>query len=152
MPGVVVPLAAMAPHVVGPATKTATRPSEPLPQYLNDEANATAREEFNAGKHLNFQPPKSIITMEDIGLTGHGISPNAVSEPFPLFTQEAIQQMRAEIFSDEVLADCQFTSTFSKNMIRGMGSSRAPFTYAAWNSPELISRISQVAGMELIPS
>ena len=29
---------------------------------------------------------------------------------------------------------------------------RAPFTYAAWNSPELISRISEVAGIDLIPS
>lgn len=29
---------------------------------------------------------------------------------------------------------------------------RAPFTYAAWNSPQLISYISQVAGIELVPS
>lgn len=124
MPGVVVngvPPDMKAPHVVGPTTKTATRPTNPLPQYLNDEAKQTQREPFDPQRHLNFQPPARVITMREIGLEGHGISPNAVSEPFPLFTQEAVQQMRAEIFSDEVLRDCQFASTFNKNMIRGMG-------------------------------
>lgn len=28
---------------------------------------------------------------------------------------------------------------------------RAPFTYNAWRSPEVLSRISEVAGMELVP-
>ncbi|KAL3952160.1 hypothetical protein VFPFJ_02144 [Purpureocillium lilacinum] len=141
-----------APHVVGPTTKTATRPTNPLPQYLNDEAKQTQREPFDPQRHLNFQPPARVITMREIGLEGHGISPNAVSEPFPLFTQEAVQQMRAEIFSDEVLRDCQFASTFNKNMIRGMGPARAPFVYSAWNSPELVSKISEVAGVDLVPS
>ena len=59
--------------------------------------------------------------MEEIGLGGHGISPVAASEPFPLFTPEAIKQFRAEIFSEPVLEDCQYASTFAKNMIRGMG-------------------------------
>ena len=30
-------------------------------------------------------------------------------------------------------------------------SRRAPFTYDAWNSPELISKISEVAGVDVIP-
>jgi hypothetical protein len=29
---------------------------------------------------------------------------------------------------------------------------RAPFTYAAWKSPEFLARISQVAGIDLVPS
>ncbi|KAJ6441009.1 hypothetical protein O9K51_06803 [Purpureocillium lavendulum] len=152
MPGVVINGSHKAPFVVGPTTKTATRPTNALPQYLNDEARQTQREAFDAQRHLDFQPPGRIITMEEIGLAGHGISPNAVSEPFPLFTAEAVRQMRAEIFSDEVLRDCQFASTFNKNMIRGMGPARAPFVYSAWNSPELVSRISQVAGVDLVPS
>ncbi|SPO07041.1 uncharacterized protein DNG_09735 [Cephalotrichum gorgonifer] len=141
-----------APTVIGPKTKTARRPTDPLPQYLIDEAKLTERIDFNSDQHLNFEPPAHVTTMKDLGLEGHGISPIAVSEPFPLFTAEAIQQIRAEVFSDDVLRDCQYTSDFSKNMIRGMGTARASFTYAAWNSPELISGISKVAGIDLVPS
>lgn len=121
MPGVLVSQPPAAPHVVGPATKSITRPKDPLPRYLLDEARLTQRKEFDAVKHLGFQHPTSVVTMKDIGLEGHGISPIAVSEPFPLFTEEAIQQMRAEIFSDEVVRDCQFASSFNKSMIRCMG-------------------------------
>ncbi|KAJ6157259.1 hypothetical protein N7497_006144 [Penicillium chrysogenum] len=75
--------------------------------------------------------------------------PVAASDPFPLFTPEAIRQMRAEIFSDPVLTNCQYASTFAKNMIRGMGRERAPFIYDAWNCPELLTKLSQVAGVDL---
>lgn len=108
------------PTVVGPKTKRATRPSNKLPQSLIDEAR-TAKEDFDPAKHLNFQPPERVYTMKEIGLEGHGISPIAASEPFPLFTTEAVRQTRAEIFSDRVLKDCQYASTFAKNMVRGMG-------------------------------
>ena len=37
-------------------------------------------------------------------------------------------------------------------MCANINISRAPFTYAAWKSPELIEKISQVAGIDLIPS
>ena len=59
--------------------------------------------------------------MKDIGLEGYGISPVAASEPFPLFSEEAIGQIRAEIFSEPVMRDCQYASSFAKNMVRGMG-------------------------------
>lgn len=121
MPSALVNQAPRAPVVVGSMTKKATRPSEPLPQYLINEAKLTKRVDFDPSKHLSCQPPSNITTMKDIGLEGQGISPNAVSDPFRLFTEEAIQQIRAEVFSDEVLRDCQFTSSFCKNMVRGMG-------------------------------
>ncbi|KAL3493274.1 hypothetical protein BJX62DRAFT_235351 [Aspergillus germanicus] len=140
------------PQVIGPATKKATRPSNHLPQSLIENAKVAQKESFDPARHLNFQPPRSIYTMEQIGLKGHGISPHAATEPFPLFTQEAIAQMRAEIFSEQVLAECQYSSTFNKNMVRGMGPARAPFTYAAWKSPEVLARISEVAGIDLVPS
>ncbi|KAJ4308431.1 hypothetical protein N0V84_012103 [Fusarium piperis] len=44
--------------------------------------------------------------MKEIGLEGHSISPNACSEPFPLFSEEAIKQMGAEIFSENILEKC----------------------------------------------
>lgn len=109
------------PVVIGPTTKKATRPSSELPQSLIQAARATKKEDFDPSKHLNFQYPKTIYTMEQIGLQGQGISPHAGSEPFPLFTQEAIAQMRAEIFSEQVLAECQYSSSFNKHMVRGMG-------------------------------
>ncbi|KAI9899855.1 hypothetical protein N3K66_004117 [Trichothecium roseum] len=149
MPGLV---KTPAPTVVGPSTKTATRPSNPLPQYLIDGARATKREPFDAQKHITFTPPANIVTMKDIGLEGHGISPNAVSDPFPLFSEEAVRQIRAEVFSEECLRDRQFCSTFNKNMVRGMGPALAPFTYDAWHSPELVKAVSQVAGVDLVPS
>lgn len=117
------PVPRKAPAVIGPKTTEATRPKNPVPQFLADEARQTIREPFDAQKHLQFEAPKNIIKMKDIGLEGHGISPNAVTEPFSLFSQDAIEQMRAEIFSDEVLKECQFESTFCKNMVRGMGAS-----------------------------
>lgn len=109
------------PTVIGPATKKATRPSDPLPQSLIDGARVAKKEVFDAGKHLNFSPPKGVTTMKEIGLDGRGISPIAASEPFPLFSPEAIRQIRGEIFSESVLRDCQYSSTFAKSMIRGMG-------------------------------
>ncbi|KAF4470608.1 hypothetical protein FALBO_2474 [Fusarium albosuccineum] len=153
MPALIdVPMGKKAPKPIASKTKRATRPTNPMPQFLIDEAAQTKRESFNAAKHLNYQPPKKIYTMAEIGLEGQGIAPNAVCEPFQLFTPEAVEQMRAEIFSEESLRDCQFTSGFIKNMVRGMGPDRAPFTYDAWKSPEVLKRVSEIAGVELIPA
>ncbi|KAB8251178.1 hypothetical protein BDV35DRAFT_388567 [Aspergillus flavus] len=140
------------PRVVGPATKKATRPTNQLPQSMIDEARMVRKEAFDPKVHLNYDPPRRIYTMKEIGLEGHGISPNAASEPFSLFTEEAIMQMRAEIFSEEALKGCQYTSNFIKNMVRGMGPALAPFIYNAWNHPEVVAKISEVAGVDLIPS
>jgi hypothetical protein len=109
------------PKVVGPSTQRATRPAKKIPQALIDETKSIIKQKFDPQKHLNYKHPQRIVTMKEIGLEGHGISPNAVSDPFSLFTEEAIQQMRAEIFSEEVLDSCQYMSSFCSNMIRGMG-------------------------------
>jgi hypothetical protein len=85
-----------------------------------DEAKAVEPEAFNPEKHIVFQKPESILSMKEIGLEGCGVSVNAASAPFKLFSHDAIRQMRREIFSEQVLKDCQYTSTFSKNMVRGM--------------------------------
>lgn len=121
MPGLIWDHPPPAPMVVGPATKTATLPSEPLAQYLIDDAKLTMREEFDAAKHLNIHSGTKTISMKEIGLEGRGISPTAVLEPFQLFTEEGIQQIKAEVFSGPVLRDCQFSSNFNKHMIRGIG-------------------------------
>lgn len=75
---------------------------------------------FDASRHMNHVPPKKIYTMAEISRGGQGISPNAVSEPFPLFTEEAVQQMRKEILSKPVLENCQYSSNIAACQLRGM--------------------------------
>lgn len=121
MPAPIVTTGPAPPTVIGPATKKATRPTNQLPQSLTDGARVQNKKTFDAERHINFQAPSKVYTMKEIGLEGHGVSAITASEPFPLFTEDAIKQMRAEIFCGPVLEDCQFSSTFDKNMIRGMG-------------------------------
>lgn len=96
------------PTVVGPTTKRATRPTNKLPQFLMDEARKPQKVAFDPKTHLDIAYPGKIYTMKEIGLEGQGISPVAASAPFSLFTQDAVQQMRAEIFSEPVLESCQY--------------------------------------------
>lgn len=121
MPAPIVTTGLTPPTVTGPATKKATRLTNQLPQSLIDGTRIENKETFDAERHANFQAPSKVYTMKEIGLEGHGVSPIAASEPFRLFTEDAIKQMRAEVFSEPVLEGCQFSSTFNKNMIRGMG-------------------------------
>lgn len=111
------------PLVWGPSTKKATRPTHQLPRSLIESAVVPEKQAFDAERHLAFEPPARLYTMKEIGLEGQGISPIAASEPFSLFTEEATKQIRAEIFSEPVLRDCQYASSFCKHMIRGMGAS-----------------------------
>ncbi|KAK2589679.1 hypothetical protein QQS21_012641 [Conoideocrella luteorostrata] len=153
MPSLVTPIApSQAPHVIGPKQTVVSRPTVPIPQEIIVDARATPAEAWNPEKHV---APKSKVVqhlMKDIGLEGHGISPVAVTDPFPLFTKDAILQMRREIFSESVLRNCRFRSDFNANMIRGMGHERAPFTYDAWWSPEILAKVSEAAGIELVPA
>ena len=119
---VMTPTAAPKVHHTGLTTQRATRPKEPIPQFLIDGAKVETKQTFDAERHLDYHPPSKIYTMKEIGLEGQGISPNAVTAPFQLFTEEAIKQMRAEIFSQPVMDNCQYMSAFVKSTIRGMGS------------------------------
>ncbi|GAB1198195.1 hypothetical protein APSETT444_007504 [Aspergillus pseudonomiae] len=92
--------------------------AEDGPQSLIKGAQIPDRAPFDAEKHVNFKFPQRIITMKDIGLEGVGITSTAISEPFTLFTVEAIRQMRAEIFSRQVLEKYQVGSDLATNMIR----------------------------------
>lgn len=76
---------------------------------------------FDPKKHLRYVAPERIFSMTDVGYPeGTGISPNAISEGFPLFTQEAIEIMRSEIFSDDVWSNCLFVAGNSTaSTIRG---------------------------------
>lgn len=79
-----------------------------------------SRPYFDSSKHLGYVPPKKIYTMAELGKVDQGVSPNAVSDPFPLFTEDAIKQMRAEILSQRVLENCQYSSNLAQCQLRGM--------------------------------
>jgi hypothetical protein len=75
---------------------------------------------FDPKKHLSHIFPGQLITMKDLGFPEDtGVSSLAVSHPFQLFTQEAIDVMRAEIFQDHVRANCTFSSNIAACQIRG---------------------------------
>lgn len=99
--------------------------SSSMSPVMSDKITAMASSDlpnitFDATKHLNYFPPEKIWTMAEIGKENVGVSPNAVSEPFPLFTEDAIKQMRAEILSKPVLENCQYSSNLAPCQLRGM--------------------------------
>ena len=102
-----------------PEDKYARRPTKQLPQSLIEGSRISDPQPWDSDKHLSFVPPAKVYSMDDLGLGGQGISPVAISEPFSLFSAEAIRQMRAEVFSEEVLEKHQYQSSFASNMIRG---------------------------------
>lgn len=80
-------------------------------------------DDFDPKKHLDFKFPSKVHTMADLNLPmDTGVSPVAVSEPFPLFTEEAVQRMRAEIFRTEVWENCQYSSNLAQCQLRGFAA------------------------------
>lgn len=55
--------------------------------------------------------------MDELNLSG-GISPVAVTDPFPLFTREAVVEMRRDILSDKVLDEYRVSSKLAKCQAR----------------------------------
>lgn len=65
--------------------------------------------------------------MKDLGLPEDtGISSVAVSEPFSLFTEEAVHRMRVEVLSEEVMANCQYSSDLAQCQLRGFAAKSVP--------------------------
>lgn len=109
------------------------------------------KEPFDPAKHLAFSTPPKTYSMEDIGYPStRGVSPIAVSEPFMLFTPEAILRMRQQVLTPEVFANCQFSSNLARCQLRGFAAKYAPFVYDAWKNPETLRIVSQVAGVDLV--
>ncbi|KAL6409922.1 hypothetical protein AUP68_06328 [Ilyonectria robusta] len=109
------PVRKPAPFVVGPTNKTPIRPTNRIPQDVIGAARATPAEEFDAKKHVCFEFPKRTYTMKEWGYENQGVSPIAGSDPFPLFTEAAVKQVRRELLSEDVLKTCQYASIFTKN-------------------------------------
>ncbi|OWY51606.1 hypothetical protein AALT_g11940 [Alternaria alternata] len=140
------------PTPVAPLEKTVTRPIVPLPKSLTEQNILKERISFDPAVHLNYKTAPGVMTMKDIGYEGYGISPVAVSEPFPLFTEDAINQMRAEAFTPEVLDNCLVSSSFAKHMIRAYAPKYATFAWEAWHNGRVQAIVSDIAGVELVPT
>lgn len=90
-----------------------------LPESLvKDAANVEPRE-FNAAEHIKYEAPGKVYTTHELGLGDIGISNTAVSEPFPLFSEDAILQMRREVFDPAVLDRFHCQTGKSSGQVRG---------------------------------
>ncbi|KAK2748285.1 hypothetical protein FQN57_000943 [Myotisia sp. PD_48] len=109
--------------------------------------------QFDPNKHLQYTPPSMVHTMKELGYDDNaGVSPVGVSEPFPLFSAEAINCMRAEVLSSEVWNEYRFSSNLSQCQLRGFAPKYAPFVYDTWKSPETLAIMSKIAGIDLVPA
>ncbi|KAL8674695.1 MAG: hypothetical protein Q9168_000927 [Polycauliona sp. 1 TL-2023] len=132
-----IPVAAMTPHW------------KPIIDSIPSDQVAAG--DFDPDQHLQYEPPAKIHTMKDLSLPENtGISPVAVSEPFRLFTMEAVHRMRAEVLSQDVWDNCQYSSNLAQCQLRGFAAKYAPFVYDSWKSPETLSIVSKIAGIDLV--
>ncbi|RAO66968.1 uncharacterized protein BHQ10_002980 [Talaromyces amestolkiae] len=131
--------------------KPSVNKSKPIIPVKSDLAPCD-RVPFDPAKHIKFTPPSKVWTMQELDYPeGKGISPVGVSEPFPLFSEEAVKQMRAEILDEKVWDKYKFSSNLSQCQLRGFAPECAPFIYDAWKSPEVLEIISKIAGIDLVP-
>ncbi|MCJ1253142.1 hypothetical protein MMC24_000949 [Lignoscripta atroalba] len=129
----------------------ATMKSACEPLIKRSVTSSLGTDDFDPMKHIDFKPPSQIYTMSDLNLPEDtGVSPVAVSEPFQFFTQEAIHRMRAEVLSDAVWSNCQYSSNLAQCQLRGFAAKYAPFVYDTWKNPETLAIVSKVAGVELV--
>lgn len=108
----------------GVLRQPAMQPSMPTTFKPIIKNGATKRKlagiDFDPKQHLAYQPPESIIMMKDIGYAEDtGVSPVAVSQPFQLFTPEAIQKFRDEVLSPDVMKNCFYKSSLAACQLRG---------------------------------
>jgi hypothetical protein len=109
------------------SSTSAAAGSKPIIGDFTSEASKSM-ESFDPTKHLAFTPPDKVLTMKDIGyLEDTGISPVAVSNPFPLFSKEAVERMRDEILKPEVMEECGFQSNLAASQLRGYSPKQVSF-------------------------
>ncbi|CAD6448068.1 4b165af3-a11f-449d-9a36-0b7041e3eaf1 [Sclerotinia trifoliorum] len=122
-------------------------------KYLASEHSTQAVGKlFHSESHIQYEEPSYIHSMEEIGYSAtSGVSPIAVSEPFRLFTEEAVNIMREEIFDKEVQEKYSYTSDIAPKQLRGYAPDHGKFIYEAWKHPETLAIISKIAGVDLVP-
>ena len=98
-------------------------PSFSKPVIEPSPLDKVALGDFDPKKHIDYELPSKVHTMKDLNFSENtGVSPVAVSEPFRLFTSEAIHRMRAEVFSKDVWNNCQYSSNLAQCQLRGFAA------------------------------
>lgn len=83
--------------------------------------------------------------MEELSFPAdQGISPIAVSEPFELFSKEAVKYMRNEVLSDEVWDNCRFSSSIAACQLRGMSPKYVFLTLIPFGMHRDIMHVTQI--------
>lgn len=100
---------------------TLPRPSfKPIIEHASAQKSTQNVVKFDSKTHLAHKEPSEVLMMKDLGFPEDvGVSPVAVSQPFHLFSNEAIQQMRKEIFQKEVMENCSYSSNLAACQLRG---------------------------------
>jgi hypothetical protein len=94
--------------------------AKPIIREILQRSNSIQPTKFCPETHLSFAQSPKTLTLSDLGLPDDvGISPVGVSDPFPLFTEEAIRIMRSELFTTEVWENCMHSTEFASCQIRG---------------------------------
>ena len=117
------------------------------------DAGAAPQLVFDPATHLHPADCKQNISyMSDIGLDDRlGVSSVAFCSPFQLFSNSAVTAIRDEVLSETVMKHHSFSSNINPKQLRGYGSEKAPFTFAAWKHLETLKVISEAAGIDVVP-
>ena len=92
------------------------------------------KEEFDPEKHIVFKNYPKTLTMRELKFPeDQGVSPIAVSDPFQLFSPEAVQHMRKEILSDEVRKNHTYSSNLAHCQLRGFA---AKYVWSRLHTPD----------------
>ena len=106
---------------------------------------------FDPAVHIDFTPPSEYYTLEELSLQSPlATGPIAVTAPFPLFSDEGIRAIRADLFRPDLLSKHMYREDKTPGVykIRGYGAD-APFVYSTWTSPEILAACSKAAGVDL---
>lgn len=93
---------------------------KPIINGFSSNTSSSGHIDFDPAIHLIHETPSRIYTMNELGYDQNtGISPVAASEPFQLFSKNAIEQFRAEIFHPRVMKECSYSGSLGAYMLRG---------------------------------
>lgn len=129
-------------------------------EEIKQKPNFSTKFEFDPVVHLAFDETKSVKkhTLQDLGIGKthcQTITDVAAVEPFPLFTEEAIDIMKWELFlNPDIIRE------YGRRVNLAVGSSskdfqvsgfadNTPFTKAALSHPKTIQIMSRLAGLPL---